>query len=978
MVSQPNADGKKADAASKGSSIKLDLACYEYRIGRLFEEWERSDLDVDCIVALSGKAAESPSRVGHLQMWLCGYMFPETVIFFIRKSRSLVVSSGPKKLSVLKQLSEVHKEDLALVERREGEDAILKALEAAVGEHHRLGIFAAKGEEAQGAFAEALDSKMLAVLAEWPRVPVDNFAARLLAPTDKFSAAFIEKSATVSCRLLKEAIMNAAVDILDQELQKTHASVVDNLEALLKDRRVISRWQAKFDVKMELVDFVYGLIDSQSSGFGLKPGQPASTENVSLKEGCICVAVAGKYADWTTNVGRTLLLDATSEEKDLYSSCLQVQEALIKAAKPGVVLADLFRVGAEACQSRKLPVPRTFGHSLSLEFRDAFFLISDRCQEKIQSDMVFNVVVTASGSLADGRSYGIHLADSVLITADGCKCLTASIKNDLKTVIYELKDDEENKPSTQGEPSKTPSPEEPLAGRPRISRRVAAQQHHLQHHEAMLDRQRNLRVQKFTELRDRFADGTGPTVAASSKKLRRMNTLHVYRDVSQFPKDLNPCRVFVDRANEALLVPVHGQHVPFHISTIRNAMHTLEDDATHSLRINFVLPGQGAVAGKEEVVFPEPSPSTVFLKELTVKTVDPSIHQVYKQIQEIQKIFKSRDVNTDIATQQQLQLNRSSRRILLKNLMFKTTGGVSGRRVIGSLEVHANGLRYTAARIDPIDITFSNVKHAFCQPAGKEFVVILHFHLRNAIMINKKRAIDVQFFTETGSQIDDLDSRRGRSHYDPDEVHEEEREQQRKTKVNQDFKHFVEQVQGVSPLRFELPIKDLAFYGIPGHNNIRIMPTLSALMSVVEWPVFVVSLEDLEIVSFERVMHGLRAFDMTIVFRDFSRPVRTITSVPVDSMDTIKKWLNEMDIVWYESKTPLNWPFILKTIRQDVEGFIREGGFSFLDDGGSEKDPQKATQLEDEDEEDEDYDESINGSLDAVTEESEEESEEEE
>ena len=149
-------------------------------------------------------------------------------------------------------------------------------------------------------------------------------------------------------------------------------------------------------------------------------------------------------------------------------------------------------------------------------------------------------------------------------------------------------------------------------------------------------------------------------------------------------------------------------------------------------------------------------------------------------------------------------------------------------------------------------------------------------------------------------------------------------------------------------------------------------------MSVVEWPVFVVSLEDLEIVSFERVMHGLRAFDMTIVFRDFSRPVRTITSVPVDSMDTIKKWLNEMDIVWYESKTPLNWPFILKTIRQDVEGFIREGGFSFLDDGGSEKDPQKATQLEDEDEEDEDYDESMGGSLDAVTEESEEESEEEE
>jgi hypothetical protein len=47
-----------------------------------------------------------------------------------------------------------------------------------------------------------------------------------------------------------------------------------------------------------------------------------------------------------------------------------------------------------------------------------------------------------------------------------------------------------------------------------------------------------------------------------------------------------------------------------------------------------------------------------------------------------------------------------------------------------------------------LDITFSNIRHAIFQAAEKEVIVLLHLHLRNPIMVGKKKVKDVQFYTE--------------------------------------------------------------------------------------------------------------------------------------------------------------------------------------------------------------------------------------
>lgn len=55
-----------------------------------------------------------------------------------------------------------------------------------------------------------------------------------------------------------------------------------------------------------------------------------------------------------------------------------------------------------------------------------------------------------------------------------------------------------------------------------------------------------------------------------------------------------------------------------------------------------------------------------------------------------------------------------------------------------------------------MDILYNNIKHAIYQPCDNEMIILLHFHLKHAIVFGKKKHIDVQFYTEVGEITTDL------------------------------------------------------------------------------------------------------------------------------------------------------------------------------------------------------------------------------
>jgi nucleosome binding factor SPN SPT16 subunit len=119
------------------------------------------------------------------------------------------------------------------------------------------------------------------------------------------------------------------------------------------------------------------------------------------------------------------------------------------------------------------------------------------------------------------------------------------------------------------------------------------------------------------------------------------------------------------------------------------------------------------------------------------------------------------------------------------------------------------------------------------------------------------------------------------------------------------------------------PCRQLAFPGNTGKSTVVLMPTMNCLVQLVEAPYTVVTLDDIEIVSLERVGFNTSTFDLVAVFKDFSRDPFAIGSVPAKQLDDIRKWLNVQNIKFFESKIPLNWKKILKQIADDPDGFMQ-------------------------------------------------------
>uniref|UniRef100_A0A6N2LJ88 FACT complex subunit n=1 Tax=Salix viminalis TaxID=40686 RepID=A0A6N2LJ88_SALVM len=303
-----------------------------------------------------------------------------------------------------------------------------------------------------------------------------------------------------------------------------------------------------------------------------------------------------------------------------------------------------------------------------------------------------------------------------------------------------------------------------------------------------------------------------------------------------------------------------------------------------------------------------------------------------------------------LVSQEKLQLaGNRFKPIRLTDLWIRPVFGGRGRKLPGSLEAHVNGFRYSTSRAEErVDVMYANIKHAFFQPAEKEMITLLHFHLHNHIMVGNKKTKDVQFYIEVMDVVQTLGGGK-RSAYDPDEIEEEQL----------GFQSFVNRVNDLwtqpqfsgLDLEFDQPLRELGFHGVPHKVTSFIVPTSSCLVELVETPFLVVTLD---CQSGESWL-GQKNFDMTIVFKDFKRDVLRIDSIPSTALDGIKEWLDTTDIKYYESRLNLNWRQILKTITDDPQSFIDDGGWEFLNltQGyiPSDAEPDSETEEEDSDSE---------------------------
>ncbi|TRY50615.1 Creatinase/Aminopeptidase P/Spt16/cdc68p/PH-like domain-containing protein [Cryptosporidium tyzzeri] len=846
----------------------------------------------------------------------------------------------------------------------------------------------------------------------------------LLCHKDEVELGLCKKAAVLSVQMLKGVLLQRIETILDKELKESHKNIGRRAEAALDDKTIHNTWKTKYGLDPEDIDLVYSLVQS-GSNFELKAVENSDENlcltsgciilSIGSKYREYCANITRTYFLNSTEEQKSLYNYCLELMETLIS---RIKEGTsFNDLYSGIYQKIVEDKGTELAQK----FVKIMGHCIGIEFRDPSLIISPRSSPEVlvQKGMTFNLSIGFNNLDSNGKKYAIWICDTVFLSQEGnVEVLTQGCSKKLEHISYELDDEEpeEQKSVVKKEKTSQVKKEKPtkkeldeseeefdddeteedseddrhskskkdskkikkekkskehLIIEDRL-RRTARRVNNSEHSEELKEienRQKELRKRKLVELQKRFGgkkeeknDQKGDI--SDSEEDFFNSKLSSYKSVKEYPMERSSSRIYVDTAKESILVPIYGLLVPFHVRLLKNVVCTQEEGRkSFILRINFLLP-----TGISLEQLPSTLKTPVFIKELMIRSEDgKTLNSIFRSIKELIKRFKQKGTLEEemaeqdmIKNQQPIDFNRSKQRVVLKDVGIRPTIG-QGRRQHGILEAHNNGFRFSSSKGETIDILYTSIKHAIFQPVENDLIVILHLHLKHSIWLGKKKTQDIQFYSEVGNQIDDLEQRRGRNVYDPDEIMEEQRERETKKRYNLEYKKFIQGIEELSKNSFEaeIPYRDLGFYGVPGRagvSNVQLFPTASCLVHLLEFPPFVLSLDEIEVVSFERVEQGLRNFDMIFVTKDYSKPVKRVDSIPIEYLDLIKRWLNEMEIVYYEGRQNLNWNAVLKTILSDIEDFVQNGGFNgFL---GEDSDDEEGGSDDDDDDEDEEYSES--------------------
>lgn len=235
-------------------------------------------------------------------------------------------------------------------------------------------------------------------------------------------------------------------------------------------------------------------------------------------------------------------------------------------------------------------------------------------------------------------TYSLLLGDMVAITTGTPDVLTKMGKNvtDVAYNINEEKDDGDDEDDDDDESVEAPdAPEgdEELArklskdrGGTRTSSRLAKDataQSDAQEGVAERERRQIALMTRRNEERLRELAKSSKNSGDDSQK-HLVEELQTYKRTRDYPDNVQPNQVKVDMANQCVILPICGNPVPFHISTIKNIVMPDDDTAT-LLRINFytagMAVGKDAPANMAKLVA-KYAPYASFIRELTFRSLD--------------------------------------------------------------------------------------------------------------------------------------------------------------------------------------------------------------------------------------------------------------------------------------------------------------------------------------------------------------------
>lgn len=868
--------------------------------------------------------------------WLFGYEFSTTAVAILKDKVIFIARKNAKYFEPLKS------KDVVVWVRNEDAEHNKKLYEDLIAEIKSEGavIGVPMKDKYEGPFVN-----------EWKQVVADKGVEQVdisvgLAITqevkDEEELRSIRVASKASMGVMTKYFADKMSSIIDEEKNITHSRLAEIVEDKIEDEGFFKGLKLGSEFDAVQLEWCYTPIIQSGGKYDVRPS--ALSDDSRLTPGVILCSLGLRYKSYCSNIARTYLIDPSKEQEQNYSFLLSLQKKVLESIKEGVKCKDVYNVCTQYVKSKRPDLEKylvkNIGWGIGVDFRDTHLLLNAKNDTVVKDGMTLSVVLgfsdipNAHAEAKKYRSYSLLLTDTVRVTGDLPVVFTESAKA-RGDISYYFKQDEISSPKKEKVRAATNSAilKSKLRNETRTQEDDSSEKKRQLHQSDLHEK-----LQKIGE--HKFADESSSNGLETKVEFKKFDS---YKRDSQIPTNVKDLRLNVDPRAQTIIVPINGRPVPFHINTYKNGSKNEESGYVY-IRLNFYSPGQVGAAKKDDVPFEDPSAQ--FLRSIILRSRDGErMSEVFKKIQDLKRDAVKREAEklerADVVQQDKLIEVRNKRPLRLDSTYVRPAP--DGKRVAGALEIHQNGLRYNSpiSSDQRVDVLFTNIAHLFFQPCDQELIVLIHVHLKNPIMVGKRKTKDLQFYREAADMaFDETGNRRRKYRYgDEDELEQEQEERRRRAALNKEFKAFGEQIAEASngQLDLDVPFRDLGFEGVPFRANVFCQPTTECLVQLIDPPFLVVPLNEIEVCHLERVQFGLKQFDLVFVYKDYNKQVTHINSIPMIQLDSVKDWLNEMDIPYYEGPVNLNWATIMKTVVANPHEFFSSGGWSFLStESGSE------------------------------------------
>ncbi|ORZ24132.1 FACT complex subunit-domain-containing protein [Absidia repens] len=945
--------------------------------------------NTDAILVVVGENDdENPYRKSTtIQTWLVGTPFYQT--FLLLTPEKITFVCGNKKADAFEKLKNGPVPVEVIRRSRTIEDNV--PLYAPIAEYlngKRVGIIAK--DRYKGNVVDEWTKALAASGKSYEEVDIAPAISACIAVKDEEEVRNMRTASKVSANIMRYYFTEEMLKIIDEEKNVSHEKLADMTEGALEEPKHERRIRLPNEIEeKDDLDWCYTPIIQSGGKYDLRTS--AISDNKTLHGGVILCSFGVRYKYYCSNIGRTYLINPTKTQEKNYEFLLDLQHTVMETIRDGVKIKDVYNKALAYIRNKRPDLESHFtknaGFGMGIEFRESNYVLTGKIVRELKSNMVLNLSLgfadldNSQAPADDPRSqkYALLLVDTIKVTNELPITLTETPKR-LNEISYFMKDEnevedddriemmEDGKPNNKAGSQQKSKASSKSASTPSSSTRASAKANDSISKSAILrskfrseeqedetkeqkrkDHQKDLLAQKLADGLKRYSEETQNDMDDNKAVFRKFES---YRSEAKLPREVRDLRIIVDKRNDTVILPIYGMAVPFHISTLKTASKSDEGEYV-MLRFNFVTPGQ---AGNKKDDLPFDDANATFVRALTFRSANTSrMAEVYRDITELKKNAVKKEAQrkemADVVEQDNLVQVKGRRPLRLSDVYVRPQ--LDGKRLPGELEIHTNGLRYQSIRSDnSFNVLFSNVKHLFFQPCDNELLVLIHIHLKNPVLIGKKKTKDVQFYREASDiQFDETGNKRRRHNYgDEDELESEREERRRRANLNKEFKGFAEKIAEASDDRIEvdIPFRELGFQGVPFRSNVLLQPTTDCLVHLSDPPFMVITLSEIEIAHLERVQFGLKNFDLVYVFKDFQRAPIQINTIPMTQLDNVKEWLNSVDVAFTEGPVNLNWSMIMKTVNENPADFFKNGGWKFLSTGSDDEGSDEESEAESE------------------------------